>query len=193
MTGRIFALPIYESIIIIIIIIIGLSIYLSIYLDWGCVSQLQKKSREMNSLSATGFLLKYPLTHHTKRRRACSRTPVVFSTLKPSPPPGNCSFDYLICFSEISFLKVKPFSFFISPSLSLSLFIFEVNEFAGDDVLQDFLKERELSGDFVTKFSDGVWLKGAIGNSKKIQDFEEDNGNAPELSEEVSNYSSPSL
>ncbi|KAL0428619.1 UNVERIFIED_CONTAM: hypothetical protein Slati_3036700, partial [Sesamum latifolium] len=43
--------------------------------------------KKMNSLSATGFFPKYPVFHHTKRRRYCSRVPAVFSTLKASPPP----------------------------------------------------------------------------------------------------------
>ncbi|KAI3450736.1 hypothetical protein Pfo_007401 [Paulownia fortunei] len=93
----------------------------------------------MNSLSATVFFPKYPV-HYTKRHRACSRIPAVFSTLKASPPP--------------------------------------VNEFAGDDVLQAFLKERELSGDFIAKLSDELWLKDyeEVADNKKF--------NAPQLLEE---------
>ncbi|KAK6163559.1 hypothetical protein DH2020_000423 [Rehmannia glutinosa] len=64
-----------------------------------------------------------------------------------------------------------------------------VNEIAGDDVLQAFLKERELSGDFIAKLSDELWLKGVIANSKNFDDFDEvaDNRkfNAPQLSEEI--------
>ncbi|PIN20720.1 hypothetical protein CDL12_06572 [Handroanthus impetiginosus] len=48
-----------------------------------------------------------------------------------------------------------------------------VNEFAGDDVLQAFLKERELSGDFIAKLSDELWLKRIITNSESIEDFGE--------------------
>ncbi|KAL8498830.1 hypothetical protein ACS0TY_021968 [Phlomoides rotata] len=88
----------------------------------------------MNSFSVSGFSPKYPVVH-AKRRRSCSRTPAIFSTLKASPPP--------------------------------------VNKLAGDDVMQAFLKERELSGDFIAKLSDGIWFKGEIANSSNIENIEE--------------------
>ncbi|KAL3618752.1 hypothetical protein CASFOL_037414 [Castilleja foliolosa] len=89
----------------------------------------------MNSLSATGFSLKYPVLNSPKQRRFCSRVPAVFSTLKASPPP--------------------------------------VNEFTGDDtVFRDFLKERELSGDIISKLSDQLWLRGVIANYKNFDDSE---------------------
>ncbi|KAL0417574.1 UNVERIFIED_CONTAM: hypothetical protein Sradi_1170900 [Sesamum radiatum] len=47
----------------------------------------------------------------------------------------------------------------------------QVNEFAGDDVLREFLKERELSGDFIAKLSDELWLRGVV-NSKNLGEFE---------------------
>ncbi|CAI9105689.1 OLC1v1004672C1 [Oldenlandia corymbosa var. corymbosa] len=34
-----------------------------------------------------------------------------------------------------------------------------VTELAGDDVLEAFMQERELSGDFIAKISDKIWLK----------------------------------
>lgn len=65
----------------------------------------------------------------------------------------------------------------------------QVNKFTGDDVLQAFLKERELSGDFIAKLSDELWLKGVITNSRNIENFEEvaDNKkfNTPQLLDEV--------
>ncbi|GFP92272.1 nicalin [Phtheirospermum japonicum] len=105
----------------------------------------------MNSLSATGLPPNYPVLNCPKRRRVCSRVPVVFSTLKASPPP--------------------------------------LNEFSGDDVvLRDFLKERELSGDFISKLSDELWLRDVIANSKNFQDSEDVSDhkkfNAPQLLEE---------
>ncbi|KAK4409098.1 hypothetical protein Sango_0490800 [Sesamum angolense] len=47
-----------------------------------------------------------------------------------------------------------------------------LNEFAGDDVLREFLKERELSGDIVAKLSDELWLRGVVANSKNLGEFE---------------------
>ncbi|XP_011088933.1 uncharacterized protein LOC105170041 [Sesamum indicum] len=47
-----------------------------------------------------------------------------------------------------------------------------LNEFAGDDVLREFLKERELSGDFIAKLSDELWLRGVVANSKNLGEFE---------------------
>lgn len=49
----------------------------------------------------------------------------------------------------------------------------QVNRFAEDDVLQAFLKERELSGDFIAKLSVELWLKGVITNSKTVENFDE--------------------
>lgn len=49
----------------------------------------------------------------------------------------------------------------------------QVSKLTGDDVMQAFLKERELSGDFIAKLSDGIWLKGVITNSKNIENIEE--------------------
>ncbi|KAL0389970.1 UNVERIFIED_CONTAM: Nicalin [Sesamum calycinum] len=46
-----------------------------------------------------------------------------------------------------------------------------LNEFAGDDVLREFLKERELSGDFIAKLSDELWLRGVV-NSKNLGEIE---------------------
>lgn len=61
----------------------------------------------------------------------------------------------------------------------------QVNKLTGDDVMQAFLKERELSGDFIAKLSDEIWYKGVITNSKNIENSEEvaDNKklNAPQL------------
>ncbi|KAL3530362.1 hypothetical protein ACH5RR_009684 [Cinchona calisaya] len=37
-----------------------------------------------------------------------------------------------------------------------------VSEFAGDDVLEAFIKEREVSADFIAKVSDKIWLREAI-------------------------------
>ncbi|KAK4440585.1 Nicalin-1 [Sesamum alatum] len=65
-----------------------------------------------------------------------------------------------------------------------------LNEFAGDDVLREFLKERELSGDFIAKLSDELWLRGVVANSESLGEFEgiADNQkfNAPRLLEEES-------
>lgn len=48
-----------------------------------------------------------------------------------------------------------------------------MNKLTGDDVMQAFLKERELSGDFIAKLSDEIWLKGVITDSKNIENIEE--------------------
>ncbi|CDP06882.1 unnamed protein product [Coffea canephora] len=62
-----------------------------------------------------------------------------------------------------------------------------VSEFAGDEVLEAFIKEREVTGDFIAKVSDRIWLKEAIDslntNSQKTiaADFSD---NTPQLSEQ---------
>ncbi|KAL3850278.1 hypothetical protein ACJIZ3_012160 [Penstemon smallii] len=93
----------------------------------------------MNSLSATGFLPKYPFLQSPKRRR------ILFSTLKTSPPP--------------------------------------LKEFTGDDVMQDFLKERELSGDFVAKITDQLWFRGVTTKAKEISN-DKNNFDASQLMDE---------
>ncbi|GER53072.1 NAD(P)-binding Rossmann-fold superfamily protein [Striga asiatica] len=49
-----------------------------------------------------------------------------------------------------------------------------VNEFAGDDdVLRAFLKEREMSRDFVSRLCDELWLRGGSSNLKNNENSEE--------------------
>ncbi|KAG8371149.1 hypothetical protein BUALT_Bualt13G0056700 [Buddleja alternifolia] len=64
-----------------------------------------------------------------------------------------------------------------------------LNEFAGDDILVAFFKERELTGDFVAKLSDELWRKGLITNSEKNGEFGEiddmKNFSASQLLEEL--------
>ncbi|XP_073063204.1 uncharacterized protein [Primulina eburnea] len=44
-----------------------------------------------------------------------------------------------------------------------------LKEFSGDDVLRAFLREREVSGDFIAKLSDEIWLKkGLTVNSDNV-------------------------
>lgn len=44
-----------------------------------------------------------------------------------------------------------------------------LKEFSGDDVLRAFLREREVSGDFISKLSDEIWLKkGLTVNSENV-------------------------
>lgn len=55
----------------------------------------------------------------------------------------------------------------------LLFFLMQVNEFAGDDVLRDFVKEREANGDFVAKLCDGIFLKNVIESSNNRENFED--------------------
>lgn len=50
-------------------------------------------------------------------------------------------------------------------------------EFAGDEVLQAFLKERELTGDFISKISDKFWIRDLISNSENQAEKIADNLN----------------
>ncbi|KAL8057862.1 hypothetical protein ABFS82_04G211100 [Erythranthe guttata] len=47
------------------------------------------------------------------------------------------------------------------------------NGISGDDVLRAFLKERKLSGDFIAKICDEIWLKAVVGNSNFFEDSDE--------------------
>ena len=54
-------------------------------------------------------------------------------------------------------MKLKLQKLLADVLLSFS-FMSPVSELAEDDILQTFLKERELSGDIIAKFSDMLWL-----------------------------------
>ena len=66
-----------------------------------------------------------------------------------------------------------------------------MSEFAGDEVLEAFIKEREFSGDFIAKVSDRIWLKEAIDslntNAQKTiaADFSD---NTPQFPEQVLSF-----
>lgn len=49
----------------------------------------------------------------------------------------------------------------------------KVKESSGDDVLRAFLREREVSGDFIAKLSDELWLKkGLAVNSENVLELD---------------------
>ncbi|KAL2557378.1 hypothetical protein Fot_02117 [Forsythia ovata] len=57
-------------------------------------------------------------------------------------------------------------------------------EYAGDEVLQAFLKERELTGDFISKISDKFWIRDLITNSEnqaKAEEMADNLNNATQL------------
>lgn len=57
-----------------------------------------------------------------------------------------------------------------------------MGEIAEDDVLRTFIKERELSGDFIAKVSDRIWLREAINSydNAVIAEDAENNVQSPE-------------
>ncbi|KZV30547.1 hypothetical protein F511_05697 [Dorcoceras hygrometricum] len=111
----------------------------------------------MSSLTAAAYLPKYPVTQWAKPRRVSSGIPPVISALKTSTTPRKCPFPGLCLFDYGTGLT---YCFDVE---------WEVSEFSGDDVLRDFLREREVSGDFIAKLSDELWLKkGSTVNSENV-------------------------
>ncbi|XP_074329815.1 uncharacterized protein LOC141667286 isoform X2 [Apium graveolens] len=71
-----------------------------------------------------------------------------------------CSATYLTTIYPSHFIKspTTPLPRFVTSSLSNKITV-SLAEVENDDVFHDFIKDREINGDFVTKITDSLWLR----------------------------------
>lgn len=115
----------------------------------------------MNSAISLQLNLCYSGHFSPKRRILRSSLPAIFSVLGTSRP-GKALQTGFPKLSDEFFILCFVLGWIFSADANIScLGIGKVSEIAGDDVLQTFIKERELNGDFIAKLSDRIWLREA--------------------------------
>lgn len=126
----------------------------------------------MQTLSRFGFLTNnthyfhfprfLPISH--TQNQLFKKTSESFA-LRTSAPSG---YPFAQFFFFFALCKITAFLLFSKyPLQHCCLSWVSVSEVAEDDVLQMFLKERELNGDFISKVSDLFWQRG-VANAKYV-------------------------
>lgn len=64
-------------------------------------------------------------------------------------------FAFKCCMLQAVYLEIINFFFFFFSSGS---------QIVGDEVMQTFMKERQLNGDFISKVSDALWRRAGLSN-----------------------------